>query len=96
MGFVLIAHVDCDITPLNGKPSCHRKRVLPGSCYISLVLTPTAKTMNAIQLQVLPHQTQTALPYQHLHFQIATEDGILSPPDIKGIKLPEGIPLLKT
>lgn len=48
--------------------------------------------MNAIQLQLLPHQTQTGLPYQHLHFQIATEDGIISPPDIKGIKLPEGIP----
>jgi CRISPR-associated protein Csx3 len=31
------------------------------------------------------------LPYQHLHFQILTDDGIIAPADIKGLKLPAGI-----
>jgi len=47
--------------------------------------------MNLIQLEIIPHQTQEGLPYQHLHFQINTEDGIIAPTDIKGLKLPEDI-----
>ena len=47
--------------------------------------------MNGIQLQVIPHQTQNGQPYQHLRFQITTEDGIIAPNDIKGLKLPDGI-----
>jgi CRISPR-associated protein Csx3 len=47
--------------------------------------------MNAIQLQVMAHQTQTGQPYQHLHFQITTEDGIITPNDLKGLTLPNPI-----
>jgi CRISPR-associated protein Csx3 len=45
--------------------------------------------MSAIQLTVLAHQTQDGLPYQHLHIQISTPDGILEPQDLKGLALPE-------
>lgn len=47
--------------------------------------------MSAIQLQLIPHSTQDALPYQHLQFQITTEDGVIEPQDLKGLKLPEGV-----
>lgn len=47
--------------------------------------------MSAIQLTVIPHQTQEGLPYQHLHVQITNENGIITPGDLKGLKLPEGI-----
>ncbi|MDY6782174.1 MAG: CRISPR-associated ring nuclease Crn3/Csx3 [Cyanobacteriota bacterium] len=47
--------------------------------------------MNAIQLEVTPHQTQSGLAYQHLHLKIATEDGNITPADLKGLQLPEGI-----
>ena len=47
--------------------------------------------MNPIQLNVIPHKTQEGLLYQHLHFQIVTDDGIIAPEDLKGLKLPEGI-----
>jgi len=47
--------------------------------------------MNPIQLQVIPHHSLEGLPYQHLHFQITTDDGVIAPADIQGLKLPEGI-----
>lgn len=47
--------------------------------------------MSAIQLEVIPHKTQSGLPYQLLHVQITTENGIITPADIKGLKLPAGI-----
>ncbi len=47
--------------------------------------------MPAIQLQLIPHTTQTGLPYQHLRFRIATEDGVIEPQDLKGLRLPEGV-----
>jgi CRISPR-associated protein Csx3 len=47
--------------------------------------------MNVIQLAVIPHYTKEGLPYQHLHVQIANENGIITPGDLKGLKLPEGI-----
>ncbi|MCA1995080.1 MAG: CRISPR-associated protein Csx3 [Coleofasciculus sp. S288] len=47
--------------------------------------------MNPIQLEVTPHQSLEGVPYQHLHFQITTDDGVIAPADIKGLKLPEGI-----
>jgi CRISPR-associated protein Csx3 len=31
------------------------------------------------------------LPYQHLRIQITTENGIISPTDIKGLKLPNTV-----
>jgi CRISPR-associated protein Csx3 len=47
--------------------------------------------MNSIQLEVIPHQTQEGMLYQHLHFQIVTDDGIITPEDLEGLKLPENI-----
>jgi CRISPR-associated protein Csx3 len=47
--------------------------------------------MTAIQLEVIPHQTQDGLRYQHLHFQIMTDDGLIKPEDLKGLKLPSTI-----
>lgn len=47
--------------------------------------------MSAIQLQLIPHATQDGLSYQHLRFQITTEDGVIEPQDLKGLKLPEGV-----
>jgi CRISPR-associated protein Csx3 len=47
--------------------------------------------MSAIHLEVIPHQTRSGLPYQHLHIQILTENGIIAPSDLKGLKLPRPI-----
>ena len=47
--------------------------------------------MNAIELEVIPHQTQSGKPYQHLHIQITTKDGNIIPGDLKGLELPQGI-----
>ena len=47
--------------------------------------------MNPIQLEVIPHHSLEGMPYQHLRFQITTDDGVIAPADIKGLKLPEGI-----
>lgn len=47
--------------------------------------------MNAIQLDLYPHQTQDELPYQHLRIQITGDDGIIEPEDLKGLKLPKNI-----
>lgn len=47
--------------------------------------------MNAIQLKVIPHQTESGLPYQHLHIEITNDNGIIMPADLKGLKLPPGI-----
>lgn len=44
--------------------------------------------MSNIQLEVIPHQTQAGLAYQHLHFQILTEDHLIEPADLKGLELP--------
>lgn len=44
--------------------------------------------MTAIRLQVISHHTEADLPYQHLRFQITTDDGIIVPEDIKGLKIP--------
>jgi CRISPR-associated protein Csx3 len=47
--------------------------------------------MSAIQLTVIPHQTQEGLSYQHLHVEIVNENGIIVPTDLKGLKLPKEI-----
>lgn len=44
--------------------------------------------MSAIQLKVIPHQTKEGLPYQHLQIQLTATDGIITPGDLKGLKLP--------
>jgi CRISPR-associated protein Csx3 len=45
--------------------------------------------MPVIQLTVLAQQTKDELPYQHLHIQITTPDGIVEPQDLRGLTLPE-------
>lgn len=47
--------------------------------------------MNPIELEAIPHQTNEGLPYQHLHFQITTADGITTPDNIKGLQLPANL-----
>ncbi|MEC4812291.1 MAG: CRISPR-associated ring nuclease Crn3/Csx3 [Scytonema sp. PMC 1069.18] len=51
--------------------------------------------MRAIQLELIPHTTQLGLAYNHLHIQITTDNGIITPSDIKGLKLPPGIDFTK-
>ncbi|MEC4807252.1 MAG: CRISPR-associated ring nuclease Crn3/Csx3 [Jaaginema sp. PMC 1079.18] len=47
--------------------------------------------MSAIQLTLIPHKTQAGLPYQHLHIQLTTANGIIRPSDLKEVKLPANI-----
>jgi CRISPR-associated protein Csx3 len=47
--------------------------------------------MSAIQLRIIPHQTQSGLAYQHLQVEITNENEIITPADLKGLKLPKGI-----
>lgn len=47
--------------------------------------------MSPIQLQLLPHQTNSGLAYQHLHIHLASADGLIEPADLKDLILPEGI-----
>ena len=47
--------------------------------------------MPNIQLKVIPHKTQDGIAYQHLNFQIATDDGLIEPTDLKGLTLPPSI-----
>jgi CRISPR-associated protein Csx3 len=44
--------------------------------------------MTEIHLVIIPHKTHSGLPYQHLHIQILTENGIVTPADLKELKLP--------
>ena len=45
--------------------------------------------MPAVELQVVSHTTQTGLPYQHLHVQISTPTGVITPEALKTIKIPD-------
>lgn len=47
--------------------------------------------MNSLQLKLIPHQTASGLPYQHLRLSITADDGILEPEDLRGLKLPENL-----
>jgi CRISPR-associated protein Csx3 len=47
--------------------------------------------MSTIHLEIIPHQTHSGLSYQHLRIQILTENGVVTPTDLKGLKLPSGI-----
>ncbi len=47
--------------------------------------------MNPIELKIIPHQTQDGLAYQHLRLRITTHDGIITPDDLQGLKLPEDV-----
>lgn len=45
--------------------------------------------MPAIELRVIPNQTQAGLDYQHLHVRINNPNGIIEPQDLKGLELPK-------
>lgn len=47
--------------------------------------------MTAIQLTLIPHQTHTDVPYQHLHFELTTPDRLIQPEDLKSLQLPVGL-----
>lgn len=48
--------------------------------------------MNAIHLTIIPNTTESGIPYQHLHIQIADDvNNIIVPNDLKGLKLPKEI-----
>ncbi|MBE9141974.1 CRISPR-associated ring nuclease Crn3/Csx3 [Planktothrix mougeotii] len=47
--------------------------------------------MNVIELTLVPHQTPSGLSYQQLHVEITNENGIITPADLKGLKLPKKI-----
>ncbi|WP_333464820.1 CRISPR-associated ring nuclease Crn3/Csx3 [Microcoleus sp. T3_B1] len=49
--------------------------------------------MNPIELKIIPHQTQDGLAYQHLRLRITTQDGIITPDDLQGLKLPQDVQL---
>jgi CRISPR-associated protein Csx3 len=51
--------------------------------------------LSAIQLEVIPHLTKSELIYNHLHIQITTDNGIITPSDLQGLKLPVGIDFTK-
>jgi len=47
--------------------------------------------MTSIQLNLISHQTTDGVPYQHLHIEMTTPDGIITPADLKGLKIPPNI-----
>lgn len=47
--------------------------------------------MSVIQLQVIPHQTNQELNYQHLQIQVTTPDGLIEASDLKGLEIPKNI-----
>ncbi|MCU0547158.1 MAG: CRISPR-associated ring nuclease Crn3/Csx3 [Oscillatoriaceae cyanobacterium Prado104] len=47
--------------------------------------------MSAIELILIPHQTEDGLAYQHLRLRITTADGIITPMDLQGLKLSENV-----
>lgn len=47
--------------------------------------------MSAVYLTIIPHITQSGIPYQHLRISILNENGIITPNDLKGLKLPKEI-----
>ncbi|MEG4109832.1 CRISPR-associated ring nuclease Crn3/Csx3, partial [Microcoleus sp. S13_C5] len=49
--------------------------------------------MNPIELKIIPNQTQDGLAYQHLRLLITTQDGIITPDDLQGLKLPQDVQL---
>lgn len=47
--------------------------------------------MTNLELEVIPHTTDDGIAYQHLHFQIMTDDALIEPEDLKGLSLPADI-----
>ncbi|WP_072619853.1 CRISPR-associated ring nuclease Crn3/Csx3 [Spirulina major] len=47
--------------------------------------------MPNIHLSVISHTTQNGIAYQHLRFQIATDDHLIEPPDLKDLTLPPAL-----
>lgn len=49
--------------------------------------------MKPIQLTLITHLTDSGQAYQHLRIVLQAKDGVISPEDIRGLKLPEDIQL---
>lgn len=47
--------------------------------------------MPAIQLTLIPHQTQDGIAYQHLHFDLTTPDRLIQPEDLNQIQFPTAV-----
>ncbi len=47
--------------------------------------------MPAIELNLIPHQSEEGLAYQHLRINLAGADGIITPEDLKQLQLPKDI-----
>lgn len=47
--------------------------------------------MPAIELNLIPHQSEEGLAYQHLRIKLAGADGIITPEDLKQLQLPKDI-----
>lgn len=47
--------------------------------------------MPAIELNLIPHQSEEGLAYQHLRINLAGADGIITPEDLKELQLPKDI-----
>jgi CRISPR-associated protein Csx3 len=47
--------------------------------------------MKPIQLTLISHLTDSGQAYQHLQIVLQAKDGVISPEDIKGLELPDGI-----
>lgn len=51
----------------------------------------TLKVMKPVELTLISHQTVSGLAYQHLRISITSENAIISPADLKELKLPLGV-----
>ncbi|HEY9809941.1 MAG TPA: CRISPR-associated ring nuclease Crn3/Csx3 [Halomicronema sp.] len=47
--------------------------------------------MSAIELKLIPHQSEEGLAYQHLRICLTRADGIITPQDLSQLQLPKGI-----
>lgn len=47
--------------------------------------------MPDVELTIVPRKTSAGLPYQHLHIQITTDNGLITPADLKGLDIPKNL-----
>jgi CRISPR-associated protein Csx3 len=61
------------------------------SKYFLYKLKDLSISVASIQLDLISHNTQEGLPYQHLRIQLTSPDGIVDPQDLQGLKLPDSL-----
>jgi CRISPR-associated protein Csx3 len=54
----------------------------------SMSTTTSANHPSQIELQLIPHTTRDGLAYQHLRICLTSQDGLVEPSDIIGLRLP--------